>query len=121
MYTTNPETGPAPLPPVLVAVYTRHRPEETTLYNVVRENLDTLYDAVDECALAIALPKFVRKELEGYLECGLLCRVFAAQMRRLPRDTACGVQLPRPWNLPVLPRPKDVRDGGKSRGMRSSS
>ena len=27
--------------------------------------------------LAIALPKFVRKELEGYLACGLLCHGFA--------------------------------------------
>ena len=54
-------------------VYARHRPEETTLYNVVRENLDTLYDAVDEGAIAIALPKFVRKELEGDLDCGHRC------------------------------------------------
>ena len=58
-------------------VYARRRPEETPLYNVVRENLDTLYDAVDEGAIAVALPKFVRKELEGYLDCGLLCRGFA--------------------------------------------
>ncbi len=42
-----------------------------------RELLATLYDAVDEGALAIALPKFVKKELEGYLDCGLLCRGFA--------------------------------------------
>jgi hypothetical protein len=26
--------------------YARHRPEDTTLYNVVRENLNTLYEAV---------------------------------------------------------------------------
>ena len=38
--------------------------------------MDTLYGAVDG-ALAIALPKFVRKELEGYLACGLLCHGFA--------------------------------------------
>jgi len=44
---------------------------------VVQENLDTLYGAVEDGALAIALPKFVRKELEGYLECGLLCHGFA--------------------------------------------
>ena len=29
-----------------------------------------LYGAVEDGALAIALPKFVKKELEGYLECG---------------------------------------------------
>jgi hypothetical protein len=38
----------------------------------VRDNLETLYGAVDEGALPFALPRFVRKELEGYLDCGLL-------------------------------------------------
>ena len=51
-------------------VYERRRPETRTLYHVVQENLDTLYGAVEDGALAIALPKFVKKELEGYLECG---------------------------------------------------
>ena len=58
-------------------VYERRRPETTTLYHVVQENLDTLYGAVQDGALAIALPKFVRKELEGYLACGLLRHGFA--------------------------------------------
>ena len=59
------------------AVYARRHPEQTTLYEVVRDNLATLYAAVDEGALPIALPGFVRKELDGYLDCGLLCRGFA--------------------------------------------
>ena len=59
------------------AVYKRRRPEETTLYRVVQDNLATLVGAVEDGALAIALPKFVKKELEGYLDCGLLCRGFA--------------------------------------------
>jgi hypothetical protein len=63
--------------PSPAVVYQRRRPEETTLYQVVQDNLATLYGAVDDGALAIALPKFVRKELEGYLDCGLLCRGFA--------------------------------------------
>lgn len=67
-------SGAVPPPAV---VYERRRPEETTLYQVVADNLATLYDAVDDGALAIALPKFVKKELEGYLDCGLLCRGFA--------------------------------------------
>jgi len=58
------------------ALFTRHRPEETTLYEVVRDNLETLYAAVDDCALSVGLPAFVRKELDGYLDCGLLCRGF---------------------------------------------
>ena len=57
--------------------YERHRPEATTLYQFVQENLETLYGAVDDGAVRVALPRFVRKELEGYLECGLLCRGFA--------------------------------------------
>ncbi len=43
----------------------------------MRDNLATLYAAVDEGALSITLPAFVRKELDGYLACGLLCRGFA--------------------------------------------
>jgi hypothetical protein len=39
--------------------------------------LETLYGAVDDGAVKPALPRFVRKELEGYLDCGLLCRGFA--------------------------------------------
>jgi hypothetical protein len=43
----------------------------------LRDNLETLYGAVDEGAVTIALPAFVKKELEGYLDCGVLCRGFA--------------------------------------------
>lgn len=57
--------------------YERRRPEATTLYQVVQDNLETLYGAVDDGAVKLALPRFVRKELEGYLDCGLLCRGFA--------------------------------------------
>lgn len=55
--------------------YARRRPELTTLYEVVRDNLATLYAAAD-AGFASPLPGFVRSELEGYLECGLLCRGF---------------------------------------------
>jgi hypothetical protein len=41
---------------------------------VVQDNLATLYGAVDDGAVTMALPKFVKKELEGYLDCGLLRR-----------------------------------------------
>ena len=72
-------------------VYERRRPEATTLYEVVQDNLATLYGAVEDGAVSIALPKFVRKEREGYLDCGLLCRSFArvetqpARARRVSR------------------------------------
>jgi hypothetical protein len=52
--------------------YARHRPETTALYEVVRDNLETLYGAIDEGVLEVRLPKHARKELEAYLDCGLL-------------------------------------------------
>jgi len=58
-------------------VYERRRPELGTLHRVVRENLQTLYAAVEQGFTGAALPEFVRRELEAYLDCGLLCRGFA--------------------------------------------
>jgi hypothetical protein len=57
--------------------YERRRPENRALHRVVRENLMTLYAATDDGGTGATLPAFVRKELEGYLDCGLLCRGFA--------------------------------------------
>jgi hypothetical protein len=57
--------------------YQRHRPETTALYEVVRDNLETLYGAIDDEALPVRIPKHARKELAAYLSCGLLCRGFA--------------------------------------------
>jgi len=64
---------PAPAP----GVYRRHRPETTALYEVVRDNLETLYGAIGDGALAVRIAKHARKEMEAYLDCGLLCRGFA--------------------------------------------
>ena len=58
-------------------VYRRHRPETTALYEVVRDNLETLYGAIEDGAIAVRIPKHARKELEAYLDCGLLCRGLA--------------------------------------------
>ncbi len=57
--------------------YQRRRPEKTALYELVRDNLETLYGAIDDGALAVRIPKHARKELEAYLACGLLCGGFA--------------------------------------------
>jgi hypothetical protein len=54
-------------------VYERRRPEHGALYQVVRDNLHTLYAAVEQGSAA-PLPEFVRREFEQYLACGLLCR-----------------------------------------------
>lgn len=47
------------------------------MHRVVRENLQTLYATVDDGFATAALPEFVRREFESYLDCGLLCRGFA--------------------------------------------
>ena len=85
---------PAVAPPLAAtatppgAAYRRHQPETTALYEVVRDNLETLYGAIDDGAIAVRIPKHARKELEAYLDCGLLCRGFA----RL-RCARCGESL----------------------------
>jgi hypothetical protein len=74
---------PAAAPPLAAtattpgAAYRRNQPETTALYEVVRDNLETLYGAIDDGAIAVRIPKHARKELEAYLDCGLLCRGFA--------------------------------------------
>ena len=58
-------------------VYKPRDPRTTALYEVVRDNLETLYGAIEDGAIAVRIPKHARKELEAYLGCGLLCRGFA--------------------------------------------
>ena len=41
-------------------VYERRRPERTTLYEIVRDNVETLYGAI-----AIRIPKHAKKELDA--------------------------------------------------------
>ncbi|WP_438000647.1 transposase zinc-binding domain-containing protein [Sorangium sp. So ce185] len=43
----------------------------------MRDNVETLYGAIDDGAIAVRIPKHAKKELEAYLDCGLLCRGFA--------------------------------------------
>jgi hypothetical protein len=57
-------------------VYERHDPESQALHRVVRENLATFYAAIEE-GWASELPKFVRAEFAGYLDCSVLQRGFA--------------------------------------------
>ncbi len=55
--------------------YQRHKPEETILYKVVQENLETFLRLVhEECGRP--LPEFVEKEFREYLKCGILAYGF---------------------------------------------
>jgi hypothetical protein len=102
--------------------YERHRPETTTLYAVVRDNVETLYAAVAAGFAGAALPPFVRRELEGYLDCGLLCRGFA----RL-KCGSCGEQHLVAFACkgrgicPSCPRPQDVPDCPESNRARAAT
>jgi hypothetical protein len=55
--------------------YERHRPEETTLYRVVQEELETFLAQV-EAQTGSGLPQFVKDEFEAYLQCGILAHGF---------------------------------------------
>jgi hypothetical protein len=64
-------------------VYERHRPEETALYAVVREQLETFLARAREGDRPA--PRFIEQELRAYLRCGILAHGFL----RLHCD-ACG-------------------------------
>jgi hypothetical protein len=57
-------------------VYERHDPSAQALHQVVRENLETFYTAIEQ-GWESGLPAFVRGELSGYLDCSVLERGFA--------------------------------------------
>jgi hypothetical protein len=57
--------------------FERRRPEATKLHEVVRDNISTLYAAVDAGFGGAQLPGFVRLDLERFIHCDLLQRGFA--------------------------------------------
>jgi hypothetical protein len=63
--------------------YERHRPEETALYTVVREQLETFLARAREGDRPA--PRFIEQELRAYFRCGILAHGFL----RLHCD-ACG-------------------------------
>ena len=65
----------APAPAANQVHYERRRPEETTLYPVVQEHLESLSAQV-EAETGAGLPDFVKDELDAFLECGILAHGF---------------------------------------------
>jgi hypothetical protein len=55
--------------------YERRRPEDTTLYQLVQEHLETFLAQV-EAQTGAALPQFVKDEFDAFLECGILAHGF---------------------------------------------
>jgi hypothetical protein len=60
------------------AVYRRRDPEQSVLYQVVREHLLSFLEYADSRSSdGRGLPKYVREEFFRYLKCGILARGFA--------------------------------------------
>ena len=60
--------------PLSGAVYRRREPERTVLHQVVREQLETFLARQQERGRPV--PRFVERELRGFLECGILAHGF---------------------------------------------
>ena len=54
--------------------YQRRDVERSALYSLVRDHLETFYQAVEEGFASAPLPDFVKREFERFLDCGVLCR-----------------------------------------------
>ena len=54
--------------------YQRRKPEETVLYRVVQENLETFLASAREQGRVV--PRFVERELRAFLTCGILAHGF---------------------------------------------
>jgi hypothetical protein len=54
------------------AVYLRRQPERSVLYQAVRDHLPTFLSVAAEAEREV--PKFVRREMESFLDCGILAR-----------------------------------------------
>ena len=55
--------------------YERRRPEETTLYQLVQEHIESFLAQV-ETEGGVALPEFVKAEFDAFLACGILAHGF---------------------------------------------
>jgi len=55
--------------------YERRRPEDTTLYPLVQEHVETFFTQVEN-ETGPGLPDFVKAEFDAFLECGVLAHGF---------------------------------------------
>ena len=72
-----------PAPAARRVHYERRRPEDTVLYPLVQEHLDTFLAQV-ELETRAGLPEFAKEEFDAFLDCRILARGFLAPaLRRL--------------------------------------
>jgi len=74
------------------ATYEPRRPEDTVLYQLVSEHLESFVEHAEE-SYAKPLPRYVLKELRGYLKCGRLEEGFLRC-----RCDGCGAELLVPFS-----------------------
>ena len=55
--------------------YERRRPEETVLYQLVQDHLETFFAQVER-ETGLGLPDFVKEEFDAFLDCGILAHGF---------------------------------------------
>jgi len=56
--------------------YERRRPEDTVLYKVIAENLETFIAETEKDPNKKGLPQYVKNEFYRFLDCGILSRGF---------------------------------------------
>jgi len=67
----------AQLSPTPARAYARRQPEDATLYGVVRDHLPAVLErARQQSEHGFGYPRFVEREFEKFLACGLLCHGF---------------------------------------------
>jgi len=59
--------------------YRPRRPEETILYQVLAEHLETFLARIDADETRAGLPRFVVRELRALLDCGVLAHGFVSR------------------------------------------
>ena len=62
-------------PAQLPAGYRRRQPEDTDLYRIFQDNLETFLERTSTDGRS--LPRFVVRELRAFLDCGILARGFS--------------------------------------------
>jgi hypothetical protein len=69
------ERAPKPFQSFKELQYKRHRPDESVLYKLIQENLETFLERF-QLEMGHPLPAFVTKEFYDYLDCGILANGF---------------------------------------------
>jgi hypothetical protein len=72
-----PEARTTPRPHASRSRYRRRRPEETALYRIIQQHLETFVARVEAAVTTVQWPAFVLREFFTFLACGLLAHGFA--------------------------------------------